>query len=74
MIGKRKAQELINKFEVLKNEQTCHELESSFIDRNVAKQCALIAINELIKEHEQDTHDDDRWEYWIKVKQEIEKL
>ena len=36
------------------------------------KQCALIAVDEIIKEHY--PQDIKRCEYWKEVKQEIEKL
>jgi hypothetical protein len=53
----------------------------SLIYKNLyAKECALIAINEIIKEcYNWNGSDDIRWEtdrfdYWEQVKQEIEKL
>jgi hypothetical protein len=56
MIAKEKAEELLAKFE--------HEI--CFTD---AKKCALIAVDELIKETDWSETD-----YWTEVKQEIEKL
>jgi hypothetical protein len=58
-------------------------------DSRIAKQCALMAVNEIIESREDDSaFDDTMWEnaseyyiphpmylnYWLKVKQEIEKL
>jgi hypothetical protein len=37
-----------------------------------AKQCALIAVNEILKEYW--SHDTKRRDWWQEVKQEIEKL
>jgi len=43
-----------------------------------AKFCALIAVDEIIKEtvkwHPCDIDDDPRYDYWLQVKTEIEKL
>jgi hypothetical protein len=54
---------------------------SSLIYKNLyAKECALIAIDEIIKEcYNWNGSDDIRWEadrfdYWEQVKQELEKL
>ena len=41
--------------------------------RQDAKVCALIAVDELIYSHSQDTTDN-QFYYWQEVKQEIEKL
>jgi len=40
---------------------------------DIAKQCALIAVDELIYSHSQDTTDN-QFYFWQEVKQEIEKL
>ena len=40
---------------------------------DIAKKCALIAVDELIYSHSQDTTDN-QFYYWQEVKQEIEKL
>ena len=42
-------------------------------DSRIAKQCALIAVDELIYSHSQDTTDN-QFYFWQNVKQEIEKL
>ena len=48
----------------------------SYVSRNEAKQCALIAVDEIIYEHNlhltQFGHD--RILFWKEVKQELEKL
>jgi hypothetical protein len=42
-------------------------------DSRTAKQCALIAVDELIYSHSQDTTDN-QFYFWQEVKQEIELL
>jgi hypothetical protein len=66
MTPKEKAKELYNKF--YNTSSHPHHVESR---KNNAKQCALIAVDEMIKELERCfIHN----EYWQEVKQEIEKL
>jgi hypothetical protein len=74
MTPKEKAEELVDKFRI-----------SKAITESYAKQCALIAVDELIKYHD-DLMDVVRYElpsnivavipykYWDDVKQETEKL
>ena len=67
--AKEKAEELSDKFYLIKddvyNECRMHE--------NEAKQCALIAVDEIIRI--ENHHKNHKWvEYWQEVKQEIEKL
>jgi hypothetical protein len=64
MIAKEKAEELVTKF-ILSTPITCHI--------NVAKQCALIAVDEMIEELIV-TDFANRFPYWQEVKQEIQKL
>ena len=59
---KQKAKELVDKF--------IHHAES-FHDNHHAKQCALICVDEIIK---QLIEGSSLWLYWLKVKEEIEKL
>ena len=60
MTPKEKAKELVNKFTVVGLQR-----------RNEGIQCALIAVDEVIKA----TIDDwSHYEYWQEVKTEIEKL
>jgi hypothetical protein len=79
MTPKEKAEELVEKYFYLFSV----ELENT-IDYREAKQCALIAVDELIKEAyftkgyiEEVFFTDgyyDKQDYWQEVKQEIEKL
>jgi hypothetical protein len=70
MTPKEKAEELIYKFNII---------DAFLID---TKQCALIAVNEIIKELDEILEGDERtssgvyylWEYYKEVKQEIENL
>ena len=39
-----------------------------------AKKCASMYVDGMIDKNEHETHDSNRWELWVKVKQEIEKL
>jgi hypothetical protein len=61
MTLKEKAKELVDKFWYVKPEESCDGMEYQ-----MAQQCALIAVNELIKETGS--------KYWYDFKQEIEKL
>lgn len=69
MTAKEKAQELVEKFN--KNEKLFHS-----IDFYQAKQCALIAVDEIIDTIEYSSQADETSKiiYWDKVKEEIEKL
>lgn len=60
MTPKEKADELFDKYNYLLSN---HIFNGPF---DIAKQCALIAVDEIINEEEAD--------YWDKVKQEIELL
>jgi hypothetical protein len=64
MEAKLKAKELVEKYD-----STLTYLES----KAKAKQCALIAVDELIYSHSQDTTDK-QFYFWQEVKTEIEKL
>ena len=64
MTPKEKAAELINKM---------FYTQSSMTKWSEAKQCALIAVDEVIDEIKQD-YTSDRYAYWHEVKAEIEKL
>jgi hypothetical protein len=59
MKPKEKAQELINKF----------YFDTSLTDIEEVKECALIAVDEIIDSH----NNDNKW-YWLDVKKKIEKL
>jgi hypothetical protein len=75
MIPKEKAEALVNSYRIiLMNEDT--ECGNEILCTSIAKQCALIAVDELI-EIACDYSDFDETvtkEYWEKVKQEIENL
>ena len=73
MTPQEKAKELVDKFYLVNSESV--ELETGeydlvlSLDARDAKQCALIAVDEVLKECS--------WEltgYWMSVKQEIENL
>ena len=63
--AKEKAKELVNKFS---------DLEDGEMYIGKAKQCALIAVDEIIKEtklHDKTVYEHGRTFYWQEVKQEI---
>jgi hypothetical protein len=66
MTPKEKSEELVEKFMLWKF-QKCE------LSKKQAKQCALIAVDEIIYSHSQDTTDN-QFYYWQEVKQEIENL
>jgi hypothetical protein len=73
MTPKEKAKELYNKCEDSITGLEGHEWWDS------AKQCALIAVEEMLSELYHIAYDDDdygewKMKYWQEVKQEIEKL
>ena len=82
MTPKQKAKELVDSFrsyvdcEIIEND--CY-VSSKKQETNMSKKCALIVVDELIKEtndlmcHEGRNSITDR-EYWAQVKTEIEKL
>jgi hypothetical protein len=77
MTPKEKARYLINKFNGLDNEYTSYELEGGFIDWNIAKQCALITVDVILKDvGAEDWLADEltKGNYWEQVRQEIIKL
>lgn len=73
MIPKEKAEELVIKYLRLNG-------DTEWFHKVLAKQCALIAVDEIIKLNVFDCNDEwsdedgDTREYWKQVKQEIEKL
>ena len=80
--AEEKARELVDKFykkqvEIL-NKNGTTELDS--VECDIAKQCALIAVDEILKAStiKQSEHDKCKFvyidEYWQQVKTEIEKL
>ena len=68
MIPQLKAKELVDKYWIYLRAGLLYDEEA----KEDAKQCALIAVNELFLAT--DDFDLDTKEYWQEVKQEIEKL
>ena len=78
MTPKEKAKEIVNKFYYY-----VESISESQQQEN-AKQCALIAVDEIIKEVPTEILDtykgetqfiiNDNYKYWLKVKEEINKL
>ena len=68
MKTKEKAKELVDKMQLDWACDSCHN--------DWAKECALIAVDEILEEHRFDDYDyaNRRFKYWQEVKQEIEKL
>tara|TARA_R110000868_G_scaffold251154_1_gene507887 strand:+ start:698 stop:916 length:219 start_codon:yes stop_codon:yes gene_type:complete len=72
MTPREKADELYSKYDDLLNK----DFGNPIVFDNQIKQCALIAVNELIEftYNYTDYNEKSTKEYWIEVKQEIEKL
>ena len=68
MTAKEKANELYSKYDDLLNK----DFGNPIVFDNQLKQCALIAVDEIINALEY--LDDDSEYFWQEVKQEIEKL
>ena len=74
MTPKEKAKELFDKFYNKLKDTKAIFLEYKS-DKNSAKQCALIAVDEILKiEWDEFEMSGDKIMYWKQVKQEIEKL
>jgi hypothetical protein len=79
MTPKEKAEELVDKFHIKVYvsfiENSIPSVINALMLYNSAKQCALIAVDELIKLYEiLKPHRGFKISYWDEVKQEIEKL
>lgn len=61
MTPKEKAKELFEKYAFVEI--------AYYTSKHEVKECALIAVNEIIDSH----NNDNKW-YWYEVKEEIEKL
>jgi hypothetical protein len=83
MTPKEKALELLNKFSV--HTKAFNDNSGWIIDVNSTKECALIAVDEIIDTLLYEYHYDYYWdkklgyylsfeEYWTEVKEELEKL
>ena len=62
---KEKAKDLVDKL---------HETLEFYVPARYAKQCALIAVDEILNNDGFTKFDDYLTEYWKEVKQEIEKI
>jgi len=71
MTPKEKAEELVEAY--LKTDFIVFE-EYVPVSKEMAKQCALIAVDEIINNDGFTRHDDYLTEYWQEVEQEIENL
>jgi len=70
---KEKAKELVWKF--YNNIEHTISDEYAYKDWEIAKQCSLIAVDELIKSWDKDLYENcGAYKYWQEVKQELEKL
>jgi hypothetical protein len=72
MTAKEKAKEFFDKYYIVCQEYT-EEIQCSI----QAKECALIAVDEILEVIEFNKYDDKYWEedeYWQEVKQEIQAL
>jgi malonyl CoA-acyl carrier protein transacylase len=79
MKPKEKAEELIDKFE----NYSFMDIDKKISSFNSAKQCALIAVDEILELTKRNTYNPFDWneitgvrydKFWTEVKQEIEKL
>jgi hypothetical protein len=71
MTPKEKANELVLEYLKVKT----HQMFNGWWHKMTAKQCALIAVDELIKSWDKDLYENcGASEYWQEVKTEIEKL
>lgn len=81
MTPKEKANELVNKYFLEIEGADTYAFNLSSLNLYIAKQCALIAVDEIIKnggtkyiiEYKPNSYTNEVW-YWEEVKQEIEKL
>jgi len=74
MTPKEKAQELSMKF-LYEISTELNPTENQIIERdNIAKRCAIIAADEVIKTLSPYLGDDNARDYWNEVKQEIQSL
>lgn len=75
MTPKEKAKELVDKF--IEPTMEFDELDGYVEDKDNAKQCALIAVDEIIRELTEEISPSVhgfRHQYWIEVEHEILKL
>lgn len=78
MTPEQKAKELVEKFKV--HTKMWDDYRGFEVDEYSAKECALIAVEEILKEHCHESENknpiaQERWiAYWVEVKEEITKL
>jgi hypothetical protein len=70
---KEKAKELVEKFMPFISGADRYNTTLGIYDTEISKQCALIAVDELIYETQFEVPNI-RQRYWIEVKKEIERL
>ena len=68
MTPKEKAEQLVGRMYLV------HSNTVSKVTFHFAKECALIAVDEIINQYYTNTDNVTQYEYWKQVKQEIEKL
>lgn len=79
MKTKEKAEELVDKYRIILI-QSDTDAGEEILCTGIAKQCALIAVDEVIleqcksSEKKDARYQDERLMYWQQVKEEIEKL
>jgi hypothetical protein len=73
MTPKEKAKELVGKMKYHYDEQV-NPYFVAFTDDDLAKRCALIAVDEIIKAMDNVMLPNPFKQYWNKIKQEIELL
>ena len=69
MTPKEKAQELVDKFSDIKN--VTFSIIRTEVKNNIAKQCALITVDEILKVSKSYAEKD--YEYYQQVKEELNK-
>ena len=70
MTEKEKAKELVEKYSQLLYKSTFDELH--FTLKRIVKQCALIAVDEILFAIQDLVCENVNWEYWQQVRKEIE--
>lgn len=72
MTPKEKAKELVSKY--MEIDLQPFSDYGNYIEKDVAKQCALIAVDEILNTVNSLFNTYSQNDYWLQVKQEIEKL
>jgi hypothetical protein len=75
MTPKEKAKELVDRFEEFADDMECNVFTSSENRFKNAKQCALIAVDEILKSHNNLYGVNSiKTKFYLEVKQEIEQI